>query len=325
MKKALITGITGQDGSYLAELLLEKGYQVHGIVRRSSLSLNLRRIEHILNNNNLFLHMGDLSDSLNLVKLITAIKPDEIYNLAAQSQVYASFEIPEYTSQITALGTLRLLEAVRISQIGTKFFQASSSQIFGMTEEVPQNENTAFNPQNPYGISKLYSHYMTRNYRNSYGMFNCNAILYSHESPRRSENFVSKKITKAIAKILAKKQKEILLGNIDNKRDWGYAKDYVRAMWLMLQQDTADDYVISSGQSYSIRDFLKEAFSLVNLDYTKYVKTDEKFLRPLEKNTLFIGDSSKAFKKFGWKPETSFQELVKIMLEADLKEEGISL
>ena len=321
-KIVLICGITGQDGSYLAELLLEKGYQVHGIVRRSSTG-NLFRINHILDK--ITLHFGDISDSLSLLKIISEVKPDEIYNLAAQSQVYISFEIPEYTSNVTGLGAIRLLENIKILNPKIKYFQAVSSEIFGDTQEVPQTENTSLNPKNPYGISKLYAYQTTKTYRNIYGIFACNGILYNHESPRRSENFVTRKITKAIARIVAKEQNELFLGNIDDKRDWGYAKDYVEAMFLMLQQYKPDDYIISTGETHSVREFLDVAFGFVNLDWHKYVKIDEKLIRPLDKRTIYKGDNSKAKKVLNWKPKTSFNELVKLMLETDLKEKGIRL
>ncbi len=328
MKKALIIGANGQDGSYLSDLLLEKDYEVHGIIRRSSCS-TLARVRHIVDNckfnDRFFIHFGDLSDSLSLIKVIEEVRPDEIYNLAAQSQVYVSFDIPEYTGDVSGLGVTRLLEAINISQIKTKYFQACSSEIFGNPAETPQNENTRLNPVNPYGVSKLYAYLMTSVYRSTYGMFNCSGILYSHESPRRAENFVTRKITKSIAKILTKKQDFLYLGNIESKRDWGFAKDYVEAMWLMLQQDKPDDYIIASGQTYSVKDFLAEAFSLVNLDWQKYVKLDQRLLRPKGDVSLFVGDASKARKVLNWKPKTSFKEIVRLMLEADLKSEGVSL
>ncbi len=322
MKTALIAGITGQDGSYLAELLLNKGYEVHGIVRRSS-NNNIVRIENILDKINL--HFGDLSDSISLIKIISEVKPDEIYNLAAQSQVYVSFDIPEYTSNINGLGVLRLLDSIRLINKDIKYFQAVSSEIFGDTKDCPQTENTQLNPKNPYGISKLYAYEITKSYRYVYGMFACNGILYNHESPRRSENFVTRKITKAIAKIVAKEQNELFLGNIDDKRDWGYAKDYVEAMYLMLQQDKPDDYIISTGETHSVRDFLDIAFGIVNLDWHRYVKIDQKLIRPLDKRTIYQGDNSKAKKILKWEPKTSFKELVRLMVEADLKKKGINL
>ncbi len=328
MKKALITGVNGQDGSYLTELLLEKNYEVHGIIRRTSCS-HYYRIQHIIDNpkfkDRFFLHFGDLLDSLSLLKTIKTVQPDEIYNLAAQSQVYVSFDIPYYTSEASALGIIRLLEAIHISNIKTKFFQASSSEIFGKPAEIPQNEKTAFNPINPYGVSKLYAYLMTSVYRSTYDMFNCSGILYSHESPRRSESFVTRKITKGIAKILTKKQDCLYLGNIDAKRDWGFAKDYVEAMWLMLQQDAPDDYIIASGEAHSVKDFLIEAFSLVNLDWEKYVKFDPSLFRTKGDSPVFIGDASKARKTLKWEPKTSFKEIVRLMLQSDLKSEGVSL
>ena len=322
MKTALIVGITGQDGSYLAELLLNNGYKVHGIVRRNS-NGNLFRISHILEK--IYLHFGDISDSLSLIKIIDEVKPDEVYNLAAQSQVYVSFDIPEYTSNINGLGAVRLLESIKLVNKNIKYFQAVSSEIFGDTKDFPQTENTILNPKNPYGISKLYAYEITRSYRNVYGMFTCNGILYNHESPRRSENFVTRKITKAIARIVAKEQNELLLGNIDDKRDWGYAKDYVEAMYLMLQQNNPDDYIISTGETHSVRDFLDIAFGIVNLDWHKYVKIDKKLIRPLDKRTIYQGDNSKAKKFLNWRPKTSFNELVRLMVETDLKNKGINL
>ncbi len=327
-KKALITGITGQDGSYLAELLLEKGYEVHGIIRRSS-SFNTGRIDHLyqdfhFDNTKLFLHYGDLSDSSNLSRLLEKVNPDELYNLGAQSHVRVSFETPEYTGDITGLGTLRLLDAIKDTQIKTRFYQASSSELYGKVQEVPQKETTPFYPRSPYAVAKLYSYWITVNYRESYDMFNCNGILFNHESPRRGETFVTRKITRAIARIVAGKQKKLYLGNLDAKRDWGYAKDYVEAMWLMLQQDEPDDYVVATGETYSVREFLEEAFKLINLDWEKYVEIDPRYFRPAEVD-LLLGDPTKAKTKLNWQPKTSFRELVKIMVEADLKEEGITL
>ncbi len=327
-KKALITGITGQDGSYLAEFLLEKGYEVHGIIRRSS-SFNTGRIDHLYqdfhcDDTRLFLHYGDLSDSSNLSRLLEKINPDELYNLGAQSHVRVSFETPEYTGDITGLGTLRLLDAIKDTQIQTRFYQASSSELYGKVQEVPQRETTPFYPRSPYAVAKLYSYWITVNYRESYDMFNCNGILFNHESPRRGETFVTRKITRALAKIVAGKQNKLYLGNLDSKRDWGYAKDYIEAMWLMLQQDEPDDFVIATGETYSVREFLVEAFSLVNLDWEKYVEIDSRYFRPAEVDIL-LGDPAKAKEKLGWVPRTSFKELVKVMVEADLKEEGIAL
>jgi len=325
-KKALITGITGQDGSYLTELLLSKNYEVHGIIRRSS-SINTNRIDHLYNDQNiynksLFLHYGDLSDGSSLYRLIEKIAPDEIYNLAAQSHVKVSFDIPEYSSDIDAIGTCRLLEAIRETRINTKFYQASSSEMFGLVQSVPQNEKTPFYPRSPYACSKLYSHWLTVNYRESYNLFACSGILFNHESPRRGKTFVTRKITSGIAQILAKKIDKIYLGNLDAKRDWGYASDYVEAMWLMLQQPTPEDFVIATGETHSVREFLEEAFSYVNLDWQKYVEIDAKYFRPAEVD-LLIGDASKAKQKLNWSPKVKFKELVKIMVDADLLEEKI--
>lgn len=327
-KRALITGITGQDGSYLTELLLEKGYEVHGLIRRSS-SFNTGRIDHLyqdphIENVKMFLHYGDLSDASNLSRLLEKINPHEIYNLGAQSHVRVSFDTPEYTGDIVGLGTLRLLDAIKDTQIKTKFYQASSSELYGKVQEVPQKETTPFYPRSPYAVAKLYAYWATVNYRESYDMFACNGILFNHESPRRGETFVTRKITKALAKIVAGKQDKLYLGNIDAKRDWGYAKDYVEAMWMMLQQETPDDYVIATGETYSVKEFLTEAFDQVNLDWKKYVEIDSRYFRPAEVE-LLIGDPTKANEQLGWKPRTSFKELVRIMIEADLKEEGISL
>ena len=328
VKKALITGITGQDGSYLTELLIEKGYEVHGIIRRSS-SFNTERIDHLysdphIENTKLFLHYGDLADSSNICRIIEKVEPDEIYNLGAQSHVRVSFDTPEYTGDVVGLGTLRILDAIKDTKINTKFYQASSSELYGKVQEIPQKETTPFYPRSPYAVAKLYSYWITVNYRESYDMFNCNGILFNHESPRRGETFVTRKITKALAKIVAGKQDKLYLGNIDAKRDWGYAKDYVEAMWLMLQQDTPDDYVVATGQTYSVRDFLIEAFNTVNLDWEKYVEIDPRYFRPAEVE-LLIGDPTKAKEKLNWTAKTSFKELVKIMTEADLVAEGISL
>ena len=328
MKKALITGITGQDGSYLAELLLEKGYEIHGIIRRSS-SFNTERIDHLykdphINDVKMFLHYGDLSDSSNLSRLLEKIEPDEIYNLAAQSHVRISFDMPEYTADVVGLGTIRILDAIKETQIKTKFYQASTSELYGKVVETPQTEKTPFYPRSPYACAKLYSYWITVNYRESYDMYACNGILFNHESPRRGETFVTKKITHAIAKILNKEQDKLYLGNLDSKRDWGYAKDYVEAMWLMLQQEKADDYVIATGETHSVREFLDEAFGLVGLDWKKYVEIDPRYYRPAEVD-LLLGDPAKAKEKLGWKPKTTFKELVKIMLEYDLKSVGLSL
>ena len=327
-KKALITGITGQDGSYLAELLLEKGYEVHGIIRRSS-SFNTGRIEHLyqdfhVNDARVFLHYGDLADSSALSRLLEKIQPDEIYNLAAQSHVRVSFDIPEYTADVVALGTIRILDAIKDTEIKTKFYQASTSELYGKVVETPQTEKTPFYPRSPYACAKLYSYWITVNYRESYDMYACNGILFNHESPRRGETFVTKKITHAIARILKKEQDKLYLGNLDAKRDWGYAKDYVEAMWLMLQQDKAEDYVIATGETHSVREFLDEAFGLVGLDWKKYVEIDPRYYRPAEVD-LLLGNPAKAKEKLGWKPKTTFKELVKIMLEYDLNNCGLSL
>lgn len=326
-KKALITGITGQDGSYLAELLIEKGYEVHGIIRRSS-SFNTGRIDHIYKDSHeedakMFLHYGDLADSSNICRLLEKIEPDEIYNLGAQSHVRVSFDTPEYTGDVVGLGALRLLDAIRDTQIKTRYYQASSSELYGKVQEIPQKETTPFYPRSPYAVAKLYAYWMTVNYRESYNLYACNGILFNHESPRRGETFVTRKITKALAKIVAGKQNKLYLGNLDAKRDWGYAKDYVEAMWLMLQQDNPEDFVIATGETYSVKDFLTEAFSTVNLNWEDYVEIDSRYFRPAEVD-LLIGDPSKAKQKLGWTPKTSFKELVKIMVDADLKAENIT-
>lgn len=328
MKKALITGITGQDGSYLAELLLEKGYEVHGIIRRSS-SFNTGRIMHLfqeIHNEDvrLKLHYGDLADASCLEKLISQIQPDEIYNLAAQSHVRVSFDEPIYTSDIVGMGTLRLLEAIK--NIGAsksvRFYQASSSEMYGKVREIPQSEQTGFYPRSPYACAKVYSYWQVVNYREAYGLHASNGILFNHESPRRGETFVTKKITRGLARILAGKDQHLYLGNLDARRDWGYAKDYVEAMWMMLQQPEGDDYVISTGQTWSIRDFLDRAFGLVDLDWKDYVRIDERYFRPTEVDIL-IGDSTKAKEKLGWVAKTSFDDLVKVMVLSDLKEHGL--
>lgn len=326
-KKAFITGITGQDGSYLTEFLLLKGYEVHGIMRRSS-AFNTERIDHLIGdesimNKKLFMYYGDLADGTNISRLLEKIKPDEIYNLGAQSHVRVSFDIPVYTGDVTGIGTTRLLEAIRESHINTKFYQASSSEMYGLVQEVPQKESTPFYPRSPYGAAKLYAYWMTVNYRESYDMFACNGILFNHESPRRGGTFVTRKITRAVAAIVAKKQEKLLMGNINAKRDWGYAKDYVEAMWLMLQQDKADDFVIATGETHSVKEFLEEAFTYVGLDWSKYVEIDKRYFRPAEVD-LLIGDATKAKEKLGWVPKTTFKELVKIMVDADLKAAGIN-
>lgn len=322
MKKALITGMTGQDGSYLAELLLKKGYEVHGLIRRAS-TFNTGRIDHLYVDQHVkrikfFLHYGDISDSTNLVKLLYRLQPDEIYHLAAQSHVRVSFDMPEYTGDITGMGTIRILEAIRETGIKAKFYQASSSEMYGKVQETPQNEKTPFHPCSPYGCAKVYSYWTTVNYRESYNIFACNGILFNHESPRRGETFVSRKITRAVAHIKNGLQDKLYLGNLDAKRDWGYAKEYVEAMWLMLQQDGPDDYVIATGKTHSVRDFLELAFDHVKLDWRKYVEIDPQYFRPVEVD-LLLGDASKAERKIGWKPRTSLEDLVKIMVDADLE------
>lgn len=324
MKKALITGITGQDGSYLAELLLSKGYEVHGIVRRTS-SLNRSRIDHLSESERgpkrqLFLHYGDLADSVALVKLIYSLKPDEIYNLAAQSHVGVSFSIPEYTADITGTGAARILEAIIESGVGKtcRYYQASSSEMFGKVLEAPQTEKTPFWPRSPYACAKAFAHYLTVNYREAYGLFACNGILFNHESPRRGENFVTRKITLAAARIKANLQRELFLGNLDAQRDWGYAKEYVEAMWLMLQQDKPDDYVIATGETFRVRDFLDETFGYIGLDWHDYVKTDQQYIRPSEVD-LLIGNPQKANDSLGWHARTKMKGLARLMVEADIK------
>lgn len=320
MKKAFITGITGQDGSYLAELLLSKGYEVHGIIRRSS-SFNTMRIAQIFQDPHtpqarLHLHYGDVGDGTTVSRLIRSVRPDEIYNLAAQSHVRVSFDIPEYTTDTTAQGTLRILEAIRESGISAKFYQASSSEMFGAAE-APQRETTLFHPRSPYACAKTYAHYITINYREAYNIFACSGILFNHESPRRGETFVSRKITKGVARILAGLDQKIYLGNLKARRDWGYAPEYVEAMWLMLQQNEPDDYVIATGESHSVEEFLKEAFEYAELgDWRRFVEIDPRYLRPSEVDNL-IGDASKAHQKLGWKPKTKFHELVRLMVDAD--------
>lgn len=320
MKKiALITGISGQDGSYLAELLLEKGYAVHGIVRRSSTSSNLSRIEHLLDK--ITVHNGDLTDSCRLAQLIREVNPDEVYNLAAQSHVHVSFEKPEYTLQTDGAGVLRLLEAIRaqIELTGKqiKFYQAGTSELYGSTPP-PQSETTPFHPRSPYACAKLYAHWQTINYRESYGIFACNGILFNHESERRGEEFVTRKITRAATRIKLGLQSELKLGNLDSKRDWGFAGDYVEAMWLMLQQDTPDDYVVATGESRTVREFCEIAFSSLGLNYGDYVKVDSKFFRPAEVDYL-LGDPSKIKSKLNWQPKTSFKQLVERMIKNDLQ------
>ncbi len=320
-KKALITGITGQDGSYLAEFLLEKGYEVHGLIRRSS-TFNTERIDHIYADPHdpkakLFLHYGDITDSGQLTNLIYNIQPDEIYHLAAQSHVRVSFDMPEFTGDVTGIGTTRLLESIRRSGIRTKFYQASSSEMFGDAPP-PQNEETPFRPRSPYSAAKVYAYWMVRNYREGYGMFAVNGILFNHESPRRGETFVTRKITRALSRIKLGLQDKLYLGNLEAKRDWGYASDFVEAMWLMLQQDVPDDYVIATGETHSVKEFLEEAFKYADLDWKNYVEIDKRYFRPLEVEFL-QGDASKAKKKLGWEPKVRFKELVRIMVDADIK------
>ncbi|MBC1219661.1 GDP-mannose 4,6-dehydratase [Nostoc sp. UCD120] len=328
-KRALITGITGQDGSYLSEFLLEQGYEVHGIIRRTS-TFNTDRIDHIYEDPHkqgvrLFLHYGDLTDGTTLRRILEEVKPVEIYNLGAQSHVRVSFDSPEYTVDAVGMGTLRLLEAIRDYQhrtgIQVRFYQAGSSEMYGLVQAIPQSETTPFYPRSPYACAKVYAHWQTVNYRESYDLFACNGILFNHKSPRRGETFVTRKITRAVAGIVAGKQKKIYMGNLDSKRDWGYAKDYVKAMWLMLQQDQPDDYVIATGETHSVREFLELAFSYVNLNWQDYVEFDERYLRPSEVD-LLIGDATKARQQLGWKASVTFEELVSLMVEADLQALG---
>ncbi len=341
MKTALITGITGQDGSYLAELLLEKGYEVHGIIRRSS-SFNTHRIDHIYNdphdkNRVLHLHYGDLSDSSNLNRILEKVRPDEIYNLGAQSHVQISFDMPEYTADVTGLGTLRLLDAIRETGIKTKFYQASSSEMFGKAHELPLKETSIFHPRSPYGVAKVYAYWITKNYRESYGMFASNGILFNHESERRGETFVTRKITKGLSKIKLGLENKIYLGNLDSKRDWGHAKDYVEGMWLILQHHEPDDFILATNEAHSVREFVEEAARNLDMDLVWkgkglkekgidkktgkiIVEIDPRYFRPAEVDIL-LGDYSKARKKLGWKPKIKFKELVKIMVDYDFKKE----
>ena len=325
-KIALLTGITGQDGSYLTEFLLDKGYEVHGIIRRSS-SFNTERIDHLFRDSHqtgvkLFLHFGDLSDASNIRKVLEKIKPDEFYNLGAQSHVRVSFDQPEYTADVVGLGALRVLEAIRDYQHHTgrtvKFYQAGSSEMFGKVVETPQTEETPFYPRSPYSCAKLYAHWQTINYRESYDLFAVNGILFNHESPRRGETFVTRKITRAATRIKLGLQDKLYLGNLDAKRDWGFAGDYVKAMWLMLQQDTPNDFVIATGETYSVKEFLELVFSKLGLNWQDYVEIDSKYFRPAEVEVL-LGDSTKARKALGWKAETSFETLVQMMVDADMK------
>ena len=322
MKKALITGVTGQDGSYLTELLLEKGYEVHGIIRRSS-TFNTSRIDHLyedphVNGVKLFLHYGDLGDSSNLMRIVHEINPDEVYNLAAQSHVRVSFDSPEFTGDVDALGTMRLLEAIRLTGVKTRFYQASTSELYGKVQEVPQKETTPFYPRSPYGVAKLYAFWAVKNYREAYGMHASNGILFNHESPRRGETFVTRKITRAASRIKLGLQHELFMGNINSLRDWGFAGDYVEGMWRMLQQDNPDDYVLATGEMHSVKEFLVEAFDYVGLDWEKYTRHDSRYERPSEVDQL-LGDPSKAKRMLGWEPKVTFKGLVKMMMDADLK------
>ncbi|MBO4287682.1 MAG: GDP-mannose 4,6-dehydratase [Kiritimatiellae bacterium] len=322
MKKALITGITGQDGSYLAELLLEKGYEVHGIIRRSS-SFNTERIDHLyqdphVNGVRLFLHYGDMADSSNLMRIVHELNPDEVYNLAAQSHVRVSFDSPEFTGDVDALGTMRLLEAIRLTGVKTRFYQASTSELFGKVQEIPQRETTPFYPRSPYGVAKLYSFWAVKNYREAYGLHASNGILFNHESPRRGETFVTRKIPRAVSRIKLGLQHELFMGNVNAQRDWGYAGDYVEGMWRMLQQDNPGDYVLATGEMHSVKEFLAEAFGYVGLDWEQYVRHDSRYERPSEVDQL-LGDSTKARTVLGWEPKVTFKELVKMMVDADLK------
>ena len=320
MKRAIITGITGQDGSYLAELLLSKGYIVHGLVRRSS-TFNTSRIDHIYQdqhaeNVRLILHFADMTDAVGLSNLIREIEPDEVYNLAAQSHVKVSFEMPDYTAQVDALGTIRILEAIRSAKLNTRFYQASTSELFGSTTP-PQNETSKFAPQSPYAAAKLYAYWVVRTYRDAYGLHASNGILFNHESPRRGETFVTRKISRAVAAIKLGRQNELYLGNLSAIRDWGYAPEYVESMWTILQQDKPEDYVVATGVGATVEDFARVAFDVANLDYEKYIRFDEKYLRATEVNAL-VGDSSKAERELGWKAKTHWKELAKIMVTADI-------
>lgn len=322
-KKALITGVSGQDGSYLVEFLLDKDYEVHGIIRRSS-SFNTARIDHIYQDphergRRFFLHYGDLTDGTTIARLVKQIKPDEVYHLGAMSHVRVSFDIPEYTADVTGLGTLRILEAIREAGLPIKFYQASSSEMYGLPPaQPPYNEETPFRPASPYACAKVFAYYLTQNYRDAYGIFACNGILFNHESCRRGETFVTRKITRAVARIKKGLQKKLYLGNLETRRDWGWAQDYIEAMYLMLQQPHPDDYVIATGRAYSVKEFLEEAFNCVDLKWRKFVEIDPRYFRPLDPEVL-IGDASKARKKLGWKPRVGFKELVRRMVEADMK------
>jgi GDPmannose 4,6-dehydratase len=321
VKRALITGITGQDGSYLADFLLGKDYEVHGIIRRAS-TFNTSRIDHLYQDPHvhgvrLFLHYGDLADSVHLVKLLYKLQPDEIYHLGAQSHVRVSFDIPEYTADVTGIGTIRILEAIRESGVKPRFYQASSSEMFGKVQEVPQTEKTSFWPRSPYGVAKVFSYWATVNYRESYGLHASNGILFNHESPRRGETFVTRKISRAVARIKCGLDKALYLGNLDARRDWGYAPEYVQGMWLMLQQDWPDDYILATNETHSVREFVELAFERVGLDWKEFVKHDGRYERPAEVD-LLIGDATKAKKMLNWEPQVRFEELVRIMVDADL-------
>jgi GDPmannose 4,6-dehydratase len=326
-KVAFITGITGQDGSYLAEFLLSRGYEVHGIIRRAS-TFNTGRLDHLLfdgqqeKESGLYLHYGDMIDSSNLNRVLEEIKPDEIYNLAAQSHVKVSFKVPEYTAEVDGVGTLRILDAIKETGLKTKFYQASTSELFGKITEIPQKETTPFYPRSPYAAAKLYAYWIVVNYREAYNLFACNGILFNHESPRRGENFVTRKITRGIAHILAKKQDYLYLGNLEAKRDWGYAPEYVEFMWKMLQNCDVEDFVIGTGETHSVKEFVEESFSYVGLDWKKYVKVNSRYFRPTEVD-LLIADPSKAKERLGWSPKITFKELVKIMVDADMRAIGL--
>ena len=326
-KRALITGITGQDGSYLAELLIDKGYEVHGLIRRAS-TFNTERIEHLYQDQHeedarLFLHYGDLADGTNLTRLMAALHPEEVYHLAAQSHVRTSFDIPEYTADVTAIGTLRLLDAMRDAGVRPRFYQASSSEMFGASPP-PQSEATPFYPRSPYAVAKLFAYWTVVNYRESYGMHATNGILFNHESPRRGETFVTRKVTRGVARIVSGKEQHVYLGNLDSRRDWGYAPEFVEAMWLMLQQDEPGDYVVATGESHSVQELVETAFSLVGLDWREHVRFDPRYLRPAEVDHL-LGDPSKAECRLGWRAKTSFTGLVRTMLQADLIAEGVGI
>ena len=322
MKRALITGITGQDGSYLADLLLSKGYEVHGIIRRAS-SFNTGRIDHLYQDPHvhgvrLFLHYGDLADSVNLVKLLYSLQPDEVYHLGAQSHVRVSFDIPEYTADVTGIGTIRILDAIREAGVRTRFYQASSSEMFGKVQEVPQTEKTPFWPRSPYGVAKVFAYWATVNYRESYGLHASNGILFNHESPRRGETFVTRKISRAVARIKYGLENALFLGNLDAQRDWGYAPEYVEGMWLMLQQDEPDDYVLATNETHTVREFAEKAFAHVGLNWKDFVQHDKRYERPAEVD-LLIGNGAKAKKQLGWEPKVRFDDLVRIMVDADME------